>query len=276
MARFSADGNHLWTRSIGGPWQTVLDAITYDPIADALIVVGHARGQPYQPVVVGIDQPDALELDTGAVQAIVLALSTEGTPMWASALDGLAYTSAVAVLPDGDVAVGGYFSGPFGTLEAAAADQAWVARLSPGGEVRWQIQGNTDNGPSYTEALAPGPDDTVVWGGTAAGQPGFGQTGTGLALAGDTESTPFLVLVDADGHPRCAQRIAQGPHFWYYERQTMHDIASVRLRPDGRVSVVGDGRLPIVLDPDGGLRNEVPDEAGHEAAFEVVVELGVP
>lgn len=104
----------------------------------------------------------------------------------------------VAVTVDGDVIAAGDFEGKLdlgGQMVTAQGTDAWVARLSPSGEVRW-VKSFGGTGRDYVDGLSLGADGSITITLTANEPPRFSR----VTLAPDGTATSTPIAIDQTVH----------------------------------------------------------------------------
>ena len=145
--RLDADGDILWTHTHDGAGRSVDAAIelTFLPGGD-LVTVGYATS----------------DLEIGDWDVWMRRLDPGGGEVWTvlREKEGGDRAQAVALLPDGDLAVGGFLCEPGRALDA------WLARYDPDGSLVWEQLSDGPGG--FADAvndIAVSTDGTLVVGG---------------------------------------------------------------------------------------------------------------
>ncbi|WP_143097174.1 PQQ-binding-like beta-propeller repeat protein [Myxococcus fulvus] len=161
VAKLAADGTAQWARSTG-----TLKALT--PDIEGEVVVAHGR--------------------------LVTRYDARGTVRWSQELPAMSSASAVALDPDGGaVLVGQRPLAPFESI-------GFIARLSPVGEVYWELEVGPD-APNFTH-VAFAADGGLRFTGDFAGTLHWG--GSVLSPTCDAQGCPraaFILAADAAGRP---------------------------------------------------------------------------
>jgi hypothetical protein len=134
LAKFSPNGQHLWSKGYGGWWggQTATD-VTVDP-QDYIVVVGATNG----PIDFGNGPQFA-----GGVDTFVAKFTPDGDHVWSKVFgDGaLQWSTDVTTDSAGNVFITGYFDGSIdlggGSLPSAGSHDIFVAKFTPGGQHLW-------------------------------------------------------------------------------------------------------------------------------------------
>ena len=181
-AAYSAAGDLLWTRQLGGPEPDAALDVSVDP-SGAVLVVGETRSV-LDGAREGTDR-DAFVVKLAADGELVYARQLGSSP----GVDDVA--TSVATLASGDVVLAGYTFGGVQAEGYGSAD-AFVARYSSAGELLWTAQlGSGD----YDSAEAVAVDDSgAVY---VAGQIGGSIAGPGVVFG----SRPLLAKYSPAGEP---------------------------------------------------------------------------
>jgi hypothetical protein len=140
VARYAADGEHLWSRRLGNVWSDYGTAIAYDGAGDLRVAIRMTRPKPDEEASgAGGENDDGVRSDV-----VVARLTGEGATVWERHLEGSQYAAAAALGVDGEGAavIGGGFldrlDGPGGALVSAGRTDGFAARWSADGELVWQ------------------------------------------------------------------------------------------------------------------------------------------
>ena len=148
IGRVEADGTPAWSTQFGGPdWDRVFDVSAADT---SVFATGYTLGEMAPDGPGGNDGfVAAFDPGTGAQQWLTLV----GTPQqdWGQ---------GSAVTTDGGVVVTGYTMGDLAEPNAGARD-AFVARLSPSGEIEWTAQIGSA-GEDWTQGVGIDPVDGAI------------------------------------------------------------------------------------------------------------------
>lgn len=159
---------------------------------------------------------------------------------------------SVAVAPNGDVVIGGWFRGSidFGTviLTSAGGADAFLARFDGQGQTLWSKRFG-DNADQFAWGVAAGPRGEIAMTGSFDSTIGFG--GGPLSSGGGTDM--FLAVFEADGTNRWGKRF--GESFEQFGMSTAIDMA-------GHVLMAGFARGDI--DFGGGPHTQ---NNGYDATF---------
>ncbi len=222
--------------------------------AGAAVVTGSFRGS--LDFGGGVSLSSALDVES----IFVAKLDPAGAPVWAVRLggdQGAGYGTSVAFDPSGDILVTGQFggSGPFGAeqVDTIGDRDAFVARLSPDGEVRWVREYGSpvvfDEGTDTAHAatafaarVAVTPDGGAVVTGEADVRLDFGDP----SLPTGGEGNVFALKLDEDGIPQWSR---------WFGGQGAGLGEGIAVDPTGNVFVSGltTGALVAKLSPEGAL-----------------------
>jgi hypothetical protein len=137
VAKFSPEGEHIWSMRMGGCDSDYGDAVAIGP--DDSIYVGGDFGED------GMHAGSIKVKGAGGKDAYVVRLSPAGEVDWIQSIGGKGsdYVNSLAVGPAGDVVVAGDFGSSILTVggkeyeKVGANSDSYVARLSPSGETDW-------------------------------------------------------------------------------------------------------------------------------------------
>jgi len=181
-AAYSATGELLWTRQLGGSEPDAALAVSLDP-SGAALVVGETRSA-LEGARDGTDR-DAFLARLAEDGELVYVRQLGSSP----GLDEIA--TSVAAAASGDVVLAGYTFGDVQTESNGSAD-AFVARYSGAGDLLWTAQ---LGGEDYDAAEAVAVDDSgAVY---VAGQTGGSVAGPGVVFGG----RPLLAKYSPAGEP---------------------------------------------------------------------------
>lgn len=226
VAKLDADGNHVFSKSFGGPGRDeTANDVAIDPNGN-VILVGDARGV----VNFGGDP-----LDPVASSAIFVAkLDAAGAHVWSrmygqdAADEG---ASAVATNSSGEVIIGGSFSGatilfpPDDLHNAVDETDGFLLKLSAAGDVVWSdTLGGT--GLQFVTALDVDSADNIVIGGQF-----FGTIDLGAAVLTSIDGSDAFVTVRNSAGVLQWQRQLGGSGF--------QNLSGVAVDAGGRVSATG-------------------------------------
>jgi hypothetical protein len=214
LVKLRPDGSHVWSKGFGAPgsWVDAWDVAT--DAAGNIAVVGRSSA--------------GVNLGGGVIPpgAFVAKFSPQGTFLWARNVDGglkgVTFDSAGNVLAVGDTARPG-------SPPDSGSNELLVFKLSPTGAQVWfhrfqatiLVRG---------EAIATGPSNEVVVGGTYSGTVAFGTS----SLPQST-GAPFLVKLSSAGPTLWSRGILSSDYPYYSERGFL-DLA---VAPDGAIAGVG-------------------------------------
>lgn len=247
VGRFSPDGNHVWSRLYGGMRVDILGAMELDD-DESILVVGSFE--------------ETLDLGNGAItsngkrDAFVARLDAAGEHIWSVRFGGPGndYAWQLVALPNGDLVVAGSFegTGAFGAerLVANGPSDAFVARLSPSGDVRWVRQ--------LGDGAYDGTRDLRV-------DPLSGDLLVALAFVSDTRDERSLGLV---------RLTSEGVELWSRRFDgELVDPEVLRIDADGTILLAGDLRGPVDFGGDelvsNGWEHDDPAVESHYATADV-------
>lgn len=198
-----------------GPGDAVRWARTYQPAAvdgqaNAIVRVANGTVVAGSQAVDGQERPWAAQLDA------------EGTRTWTWTADQTGDVNA-AVGAAGGAVIGGstWPAGADVPAPRASLEGAWIARLTPDGDLDWRWHVDRANG-DRIEGMAGRPDGGVV----AVGRRGF---------ATDDSGVGWLVALDGDGRRQWAQTYPQETYNWLQAVAPLEDgYALVGTREEGQ------------------------------------------
>ena len=176
---FEAGGGLLWSRQLGGSGQDRPSAMA--TTADGgLVVVGHSDG------------PLAGLPNSGLEDAVVLRFDAAGTLVWSRSIatGGTDHGYGVLVTPGGDILVTGRMAGRDWSPAGGDAADAYLARFSPDGNLRW-LRRFGSAAYEYGRSLALTPGGEILVSGRTEGDL------QGLANQGGFDG--YVALFSADG-----------------------------------------------------------------------------
>jgi hypothetical protein len=200
LAKFAADGTHLWSKSFGDPT---------DPQFGQSVAVG-ADGSIYLAAQFSgeVDFGNGPLTSAGGSDVLVARFDAGGTTQWSRAFGGTGYDlgRSIAVDAAGDVYVAGVYEGSvaFGgsALEGDANGNLFVAKYDASGAHVWSHGWGV--GADITEAaMEIHPEGGVVVSGDFAGSL---EVGTEPLLSKGVEHDVFVLRLDGDGEVLHARR----------------------------------------------------------------------
>lgn len=194
VAKLSAGGDHIWSRSFGGPGSQMVRGMDIDA-AGSPVVAGELAGS--------MDLDGAATLaSSGMLDAFLFKLLPTGAPAWAKAFGGAGDDAAldVAAGPDGSAHVAGYFSSSInfggGALPSGGGAEAFIAKLSGAGAHVWS-KGTKLASDQRAHGVAVSDQGDVVVLGVFREAMDFG----GALATGDGSDDLFVARLDAAGTP---------------------------------------------------------------------------
>ena len=174
LARYTADGTHLWSRRFGGAGNDRGNAVAVDAAGNVLVAGSFEHTASFGGSVLA---------SAGTWDGFVAKFAPDGTHLWSQRFGdgGLDAVHAVAVDGAGNVLLGGTFQGvvsfggtPLATSRSSVRD-LFVARLSPAGAHQWS-RGLQGDGDGAVNALAVDAAGNVALAGYFAGAVTVGGT----------------------------------------------------------------------------------------------------
>ncbi|UCH84827.1 MAG: T9SS type A sorting domain-containing protein, partial [Candidatus Latescibacterota bacterium] len=191
VARFDADGNHVWSRVYGGPQNELAHAITTDDAGNVL-----ATGA----FILTADFGGGLITSAGGFDVYLASYDPNGAHIWSRSYGGPSFDSPDGIVVDGagDILLAGSFDTAIGTT--------MLAKLDPGGNVLWGKEPGATAG-AVGRSVDVDDSDNVLLIGTFLGD---------MSLGGDTMSTVlssdvFLAKFDGSGGHLWSQQFVGGP-----------------------------------------------------------------
>ncbi len=196
MVKLDPDGNHIWSRALGGAFDDRVDAIATDSSGN-VIVVGTFGGT--------VDFGGGPFTSTGPVNtsAYVVKLDADGNHMWSKSFAGDAYQFATSVAIDADenVFVTGYFAltasfggGPIAAAGAPGTTDIFLVKLDAAGNHIWS-EAFGDDGDQLGLGVATDAGGNVIVTGRFDDSLDFG----GGALTSVQGSDAFVAELDPSG-----------------------------------------------------------------------------
>jgi hypothetical protein len=210
VATWGADGAQRWARRWGNA--AIQEAHAVAVTAAGEVVVGGEFGGTIQ---VDPGDPSKNLTSTGEQDAFVIKLDPDGAPLWGVRFGGLSWQSVRSLAVDGagNIVAGGQFQGIMtigaDTHSWAGAEDLFLAKLSPDGEVLWSqaFGGEADDA---LRDLVVGPGGRIYFTGELAGP---------LALGGELlENSPgtpvkddfYIAVLDPEGAHLYSARFGEG------------------------------------------------------------------
>jgi hypothetical protein len=192
VAKLDGNGDHLWSTSFAGPEGAVMNARLAVAGNGDVVIAGYFQGQ--------VDFGGGALVSDGGYDVFVVKLDSAGNHLWSQRFGDVApeqRCEAVAVEPDGSVALTGTFFGTLdfggGPLVADVAYDVFVAKLDAGGGHVWSKRFGT-SGSEVGWAVATSIGRVTIGGNLASNGPvDFG----GGALPGSARA--FVAQFDASG-----------------------------------------------------------------------------
>ncbi|HHH10969.1 MAG TPA: hypothetical protein ENK23_02710, partial [Sorangium sp.] len=191
IAKYDAGGSFLWASGYGAAssqygWEVAVDA------ADNIIVAGMFGGI--------LDFGAGPMASAGNLDGYIAKLDPNGVPLWSGSFGaaGSDQIRSLAVAPNGDIAVGGFFKNAVdfggGSLASAGDNDGFVAVYNNAGAFVW-AQRYGDGGDQRVYGVSYAADNTLAITGRHFGTINLG--GNSLTAAGDRDV--FVALVTANG-----------------------------------------------------------------------------
>jgi hypothetical protein len=196
LAKYDANGTHLWSKRLGGDGYDHAFAVGLDRNGNVL-VAGFFDGNA--------DFGGGMLPTSEGVDVFVAKYDGNGNHVWASRFGGLGaeYAEALAVDGSGNVLIAGYYEGQpnfgGGALPISEGVDIFVAKYGPSGNHLWSKRhGGTNN--DYARAIAVDGSGNVLVTGEFSGMASFG--GRILTSAsGGADLDVFVAKYAANGTP---------------------------------------------------------------------------
>lgn len=193
IAKYAADGTHLWSKRIGGMDADVPLALALDPNGNAFL-----SGYFY----LSVDFGGGVLTSAGDADVWLMKIGPDGSHLWSKRCGGTGndVSRGLAVNGSGDVVMVGHFSGSVdfgsGPLTSVGDTDIFVAKYSSTGGALWQRRGGGTGVDSAYSVAVDGAGSTVT-AGSFATTASFG--GTPISPAGGIDI--FVAKYDAAGSP---------------------------------------------------------------------------
>ncbi|NUO48545.1 MAG: hypothetical protein HOV80_06785 [Polyangiaceae bacterium] len=191
VAKLDADGEHLWTRQLGGTGSATTYNLVTDP-SGAVLVVGWFSGT--------MDFGGGARTSAGNTDVFIVKLDADGQYLWDQQYgDANAQESeGIAVDGDGNVLLAGYFRGTIdlgGEVLTSAGDyDVYIAKLDPDGNHLWSFRFGDDGMQAASRIVVDAFGDVLLTG-HMTGSIDFG----GGSLVGAGSLDIFVAKLDAEG-----------------------------------------------------------------------------
>ncbi|MCB9756375.1 MAG: hypothetical protein H6713_41175 [Myxococcales bacterium] len=212
LVRTNAEGVPRWARSLGDSSLQQLNALALTPDGDALIAGVFTHRIPLAEA----------RVSKGHVDIFLARLAPNGDVRWDRTFGDVSADAVEALALDraGDLWVTGWFRhtldlGDGAPLTARGEQDAFVARYSPAGELRWSLQLGV-TGVQLGRALALTPDGDVLVAGLTSGALELGEH----QLDSGSLEDIFLARLSPEGAPRWLRAVG---HPGY--REQLHGVA---------------------------------------------------
>lgn len=171
LVKYDADGNHLWSRSVGQS----ASVRVYDLASDGdgnIVAVGHFDGTI---------SLDGVELaSAGGTDVLVMSFDALGNLLWARNYGNFndQYGRKVALDASGNIYFTGYYTGSIdfglGPLQTAGGEDGFVTKLAPDGTALWSKALAGPSNDHRLEDVSIAPDGSAVVTGWTLGEATFG------------------------------------------------------------------------------------------------------
>jgi deoxycytidylate deaminase len=233
VAKFAADGAHLWSKRFGdGAWQRA-SAVAVDGSGN-VIVTGYFDGT--------VDFGGGALTSAGNGDIFIAKFGPDGAHFWSKRFGDASdqYACAVAADASGNVIVTGWFDGTVdfggGALTSAGVSDIFVAKFAADGAHLWSKRFGDASAQSAAAVAADASGNVIVTGGFD-GTVDFGGDVLTDAGMGDI----FVAKFGSDGAHLWSKRFGDG--YWQFAR----GVAA-----DGSGNVILTGYFHTTVDFDGG------------------------
>ena len=198
VAKITPAGTTVWAQDFGGMGDDQVNAVAVDPSGNVFVVGSYASSVAFAP------GPAAK-----GPGMFLVKLGPTGTFAWGQTYPGgTIVPEALAVAPDGHLAVAGYFSGtcafsppPAMPLKAKGGSDGFVLEVDQAGTLAWIKQVSDSGGNPQSEVLygvTIDPGNAVVVTGAGAGTVDFGN-GAGVAVPGNGKGLALAKYAGSTG-----------------------------------------------------------------------------
>lgn len=196
VVKLDPDGNHIWSKALGGSYEDRVDAITTDASGN-VIVAGTFGGT--------VDFGGGPLTSTGPVNlsAYVVKLDADGNHLWSVTFPGDGFQQVTSVATDAaeNVVVTGYFvmtanfgGNPITSAGAPGKADGFLVKLDAGGNHIWSEAFGAD-GDDVVAGVAADDDDNVIITGAFQNTVDFG----GGPLTSVQSNDAFVAKLDPSG-----------------------------------------------------------------------------
>lgn len=204
LAKFDANGNHIWSFRISSPYFDTDTYMALDPADNILVTVTTEDWIDFDPLAT-----TAYGLDFGGDDVYIAKYNNDGQFMWVKTIGGTGNETVDAITTDpfGNVIVVGSFSGTVDMdpgastyyLSSLGGADVFVLSLTPSGGFSWAKKfGNSAT--DYFRCVSVSPDNIIHIGARASGNIDI-DPGSGVVnFPADTEGDSFILKLDALGN----------------------------------------------------------------------------
>ncbi len=191
FAKYDGNGNHIWSKRLGGSGTDGVQALLQDPSSGDLFLAGSYQGS--------VDFGDGVWTSAGWSDGFIVRYESNGTCLWSRSIGGSSSESVqAAALAGSDLVVTGPFSGPVDFGDGAVMPDStdfFVLKLDGNGGLLWRKTfGGSAN--DLSSGVAVGNTMEVYVTGRFGGDVDFG--GGSITAYGGGDA--FVVRLDVDGN----------------------------------------------------------------------------
>jgi hypothetical protein len=239
VAKYSSSGAHIWSKTIGSSGDDQAADVDIDGSGN-VVVTGYFSGS--------VNFGGTVLSSHEATAPFLAKYSSSGSHLWAKTFiaDSWDRTVAVAIVPDGRIAVTGQFYNTLdlggGILSNSGGTDIFLAAFSPSGTHLWSKQyGNGASRSSTPGDLSVDPDGNLVLGGTIYGAVTFG----GDYLLGNGTLSAFVAKLNSSG-----------THIWSKNSLELSEDSGDAVASDGSGNVFLTGTFSQKINWGGELFNK--------------------
>ncbi len=248
IVRWTAEGDFVWGRSVGGPNNEMAYALTTDAQSNVYVTGWFAETADFDP-----GPGTELLRSVGLADAFVLKLDPAGALVWARSFGGDASDEAFSIAVDdvGNVYTAGWyvetvdFDPGLGvaSFTSTGGTDGFVHKLDADGDFVW-VRTIGSGGDDYVTGLAMRADSEIVVTGRFSGEVNFGNAGVSNTLTSLGAFDVFVLQLNAEGTSGWARSVGG----------VSDDYGNgIAIDAQSNVYVVGSFRNTVDFDPGADL-----------------------